>query len=54
VEEAEKAVQARTLAALPALCEEMEAGGKLSDLQWQQVLDEAGAALSKLGYRATR
>jgi F-type H+-transporting ATPase subunit alpha len=54
VEEAEKAVQARVLAVLPALCEEMEAGGKLSDLQWQQILDEAGAVLSPQDSRVAR
>jgi F-type H+-transporting ATPase subunit alpha len=48
VEEAEKAVQARVLGMLPVLCEKMEAGEKLSDLQWEQVLDEARAALSEL------
>ena len=48
VEDAEKRVQARVLAMLPALCEAMEAGEKLSDLQWEHVLDEARAALSEL------
>jgi F-type H+-transporting ATPase subunit alpha len=48
VEEAEKAVQTRVLAMLPALCEEMEAGEKLSNPQWEQILDEARAALSEL------
>jgi len=52
VEEAERAVQARVLAVLPGLCEQMEAGAKLGEAQWQQVLDEAGAALSALRAQA--
>jgi F-type H+-transporting ATPase subunit alpha len=54
IEDAETAVQARVLVALPDLCELMEAGEKLTDFQWQQVLDEAGIALSELRKNVTR
>ena len=54
MERAEEAVEAHVLAVLPSLCEEMEAGGTLTDLQWQQVLDEAGVALAALRNRVAR
>ncbi|MDT8384710.1 MAG: alternate F1F0 ATPase, F1 subunit alpha [Gammaproteobacteria bacterium] len=42
---AETAIQQRVLVELPGLCEAMEAGERLDDGQWQQVLEVVKAAL---------
>ncbi|MCG6970059.1 MAG: alternate F1F0 ATPase, F1 subunit alpha [Gammaproteobacteria bacterium] len=48
VSDAEASIQQAALDQLPELCSRMEAGEKLDDSLWQQVLDVAGEALSKL------
>jgi F-type H+-transporting ATPase subunit alpha len=45
--DAAAALQQRVLTGLPALCGRMEAGEKLADPEWQQVLDVARDALSE-------
>ncbi|MEA1889359.1 MAG: alternate F1F0 ATPase, F1 subunit alpha [Pseudomonadota bacterium] len=50
--DAEAAVQQCVLTELPELCEHMEAGEKLDDSQWQQILDLMSAALSELKERS--
>jgi F-type H+-transporting ATPase subunit alpha len=50
--DAEAAVQQRVLADLHELCESMDAGEKLDDSQWQQVLDVASNALSEFQDRS--
>ena len=51
VGDAETAVQRRVLDELPELCQRMEAGEKLQDVQWQQLLDVVGKALSDITER---
>ncbi|MGD8999621.1 MAG: alternate F1F0 ATPase, F1 subunit alpha [Granulosicoccaceae bacterium] len=50
--DAEAAVQQRVPADLHELCESMDAGEKLDDSQWQQVLDVASNALSEFQDRS--
>jgi F-type H+-transporting ATPase subunit alpha len=52
ISDAETAVQQRVLATLPGLCKHMEAGEKLDDSQWQQILDVAKDALSGIREKA--
>ncbi len=46
VSAAESALQQQVIAELPDLCQQMEAGSKLDDSQWQQVLDVAKQAIA--------
>jgi F-type H+-transporting ATPase subunit alpha len=48
VSEAETLIQRRVADALPELCQAMEAGDKLEDAQWEQVLDVARDAIAGL------
>jgi F-type H+-transporting ATPase subunit alpha len=52
VGDAEAAVQERVLGELPELCEDMEAGKKLEDEAWRQILHLAGEAVAELKARA--
>lgn len=47
IADVEAAIQQRVVEALPELCEQMEAGEKLDDTQWQQVLDVIDKVLSE-------
>ena len=47
IADVEAAIQQRVVEALPELCEQMEAGEKLDDTQWQEVLDVIDKALSE-------
>jgi F-type H+-transporting ATPase subunit alpha len=47
ISEAEAEIQQKVLKDLPELCEQMETGNKLDDLQWQQILEVVKATLSK-------
>jgi len=47
ISEAEAEIQQKVLKVLPELCEQMETGNKLDDLQWQQILEVVKSALSK-------
>ncbi len=51
VGDAEAAIQQNVLEALPELCQYMEAGNKLDDSQWQQILDVAGSAVNGIKER---
>jgi len=52
VGDAEALVQQRVLDALPQFCESMEAGEKLDNAQWQQVLEIASAAVTEIKHKA--
>jgi len=47
VHDAEIRVQQRVINELPELCERMEAGEKLDDQSWQQILDRAAEAVAE-------
>lgn len=46
--DAEMSIQKRVLDELPDLCEQMETGQKLSESQWEQVLDVARKAITEI------
>lgn len=48
IAEAEATIQQQVLTDQPELCARMEASAKLTDAEWQQLLDTAGTALSDL------
>ena len=51
VGDAETAIQKQVLDELPVLCQRMEAGDKLEDSQWRQIIDVAGNAVNGIKER---